>query len=49
LKAVLAKALNDELWKSVLPPLLPLSSADSEKLFASLTETGFPWQQLSMR
>jgi 4-hydroxy-tetrahydrodipicolinate synthase len=43
LKAVLAKALNDELWKNVLPPLLPLSSADSEKLFASLAEAGFSW------
>jgi 4-hydroxy-tetrahydrodipicolinate synthase len=43
LKAVLAKALNDELWKNVLPPLLPLSSADSEKLFAALGQAGFAW------
>jgi 4-hydroxy-tetrahydrodipicolinate synthase len=43
LKAVLAKALNDELWKNVLPPLSPLSPADSEKLFASLSEAGFAW------
>jgi 4-hydroxy-tetrahydrodipicolinate synthase len=45
LKAVLAKALNDELWKSVLPPLLPLTPVDSERLFASLAEAGFAWPQ----
>jgi 4-hydroxy-tetrahydrodipicolinate synthase len=43
LKAVLAKALNDVLWRNVLPPLLQLSSADSEKLFATLAEAGFAW------
>jgi 4-hydroxy-tetrahydrodipicolinate synthase len=43
LKAVLAKELNDELWKNVLPPLLPLSPVDSERLFASLAEAGFAW------
>jgi 4-hydroxy-tetrahydrodipicolinate synthase len=47
LKAVLAKALNDELWKNVLPPFLPLSLVDSEKLFASLTEAGFAWSAFS--
>jgi 4-hydroxy-tetrahydrodipicolinate synthase len=45
LKAVLAKALNDEPWETVLPPLLPLSLADSERLFASLAEAGFAWPQ----
>jgi 4-hydroxy-tetrahydrodipicolinate synthase len=45
LKAVLAKALNDELWKNVLPPLLPLSPVDSERLFASLAEAGFAWPE----
>ena len=43
LKVVMAKALNDEPWKNVLPPLLPLSTADSEKLFAALSEAGFTW------
>jgi 4-hydroxy-tetrahydrodipicolinate synthase len=43
LKAALAKALNDELWKNVLPPLSPLSPADSEKLSVSLSEAGFAW------
>jgi 4-hydroxy-tetrahydrodipicolinate synthase len=47
LKAVLAKALNDELWKNVLPPFLPLSLVDSEKLFASLAEAGFAWSAFS--
>lgn len=45
LKAVLAKALNDELWENVLPPLLPLSPVDSERLFASLAEAGFAWPE----
>jgi len=42
LKSILATVAKDDNWRRVRPPLLPLSSTDSNNLIKSLVMDGYP-------
>ena len=43
LKAILAEFRKDPGWENIRPPLVPLSAAQREALFADLAAAGFAW------